>query len=82
MVSLKYLISFVVSYAKAIDIWMGVCMAFVFGVMIEFTAVNYLSRTQVSNKKTAPTPSGRKKQRLSMRTMPEFHNLLFENVIR
>lgn len=70
------------SYAKAIDIWMGVCMAFVFGVMIEFTVVNYVARTQVSNKKTAPTAGagGRKKHRLTMRSMPEFHNLLFDNV--
>ncbi|KIH44997.1 hypothetical protein ANCDUO_24967, partial [Ancylostoma duodenale] len=29
---------------KAIDVWMGACMMFVFGVMIEFTIVNYVQR--------------------------------------
>ena len=33
-----------VSYIKAIDVWMGMCLAFVFGVMIEFTIVNYWAR--------------------------------------
>ena len=36
-----------VSYIKAIDVWMGTCMAFVFGAMIEFTIVNYWSRRKV-----------------------------------
>uniref|UniRef100_A0A914EHW0 Neurotransmitter-gated ion-channel transmembrane domain-containing protein n=1 Tax=Acrobeloides nanus TaxID=290746 RepID=A0A914EHW0_9BILA len=39
-----------VSYMKAIDVWMGACMMFVFGVMIEFTIVNYAQR-QKSEKK-------------------------------
>ncbi|WKX95388.1 hypothetical protein Q1695_012101 [Nippostrongylus brasiliensis] len=32
------------SYVKAIDVWMGACMAFVFSAMIEFTVVNYCTR--------------------------------------
>jgi hypothetical protein len=38
-----------VSYAKAIDVWMGVCTSFVFSALLEFTLVNYLWR--IDNKK-------------------------------
>ncbi|KAL6736718.1 hypothetical protein Aduo_007038 [Ancylostoma duodenale] len=38
-----------VSYMKAIDVWMGACMMFVFGVMIEFTIVNYVQRQETSD---------------------------------
>uniref|UniRef100_A0A914VNE1 Uncharacterized protein n=1 Tax=Plectus sambesii TaxID=2011161 RepID=A0A914VNE1_9BILA len=31
---------------KAIDVWMGACMAFVFGVMIEFTICHF-ARNQI-----------------------------------
>eukprot|EP00058_Branchiostoma_floridae_P025277 XP_002610767.1 hypothetical protein BRAFLDRAFT_91559 [Branchiostoma floridae] len=33
-----------VSYVKAIDIWMAVCLMFVFAALIEFAAVNFASR--------------------------------------
>ena len=33
-----------VSYPKAIDIWMSMCMFFVFGALLEFAFVNVLSR--------------------------------------
>ncbi|KAK6060105.1 hypothetical protein COOONC_02244 [Cooperia oncophora] len=44
------------SYVKAIDVWMGACMAFVFSAMIEFTVVNYCTRRK-QRKTTAPTKS-------------------------
>ncbi|CAI4224613.1 unnamed protein product [Auanema sp. JU1783] len=38
------------SYVKAIDVWMGACMTFVFSAMIEFTVVNYCTRRKQKNK--------------------------------
>ena len=35
-----------VSYIKAIDVWMSVCLAFVFGALIEYSVVNVLARTK------------------------------------
>jgi hypothetical protein len=35
---------------QAIDVWMGVCTAFVFAALVEFTFVNYLWRKTAAKK--------------------------------
>ncbi|CAJ0597354.1 unnamed protein product [Cylicocyclus nassatus] len=44
-----------VSYMKAIDVWMGSCMAFVFGVMIEFTICHFAKNQELL--RCEPKPS-------------------------
>ncbi|XP_075749547.1 glycine receptor alpha 1 isoform X8 [Rhipicephalus microplus] len=41
-----------VSYTKAIDVWTGVCLTFVFGALLEFALVNYASRSDSHRQNT------------------------------
>ncbi|CDW57393.1 Neur chan memb and Neur chan LBD domain containin g protein [Trichuris trichiura] len=48
-----------VSYTKAIDVWIGICLAFIFGALLEFALVNYAGRVEFLEKE-------RKKQKVSL----------------
>lgn len=45
------------SYPKAIDIWMSMCMMFVFAALLEYAFVNAMARVDKKSDTVGATPS-------------------------
>ena len=54
-----------VSYVKAIDVWMAMCLVFVFLALLQFAYVNVLSRVQRRRESVRPQVSDRSQSKYS-----------------
>ncbi|NXB36701.1 GLRA3 protein, partial [Eulacestoma nigropectus] len=63
-----------VSYVKAIDIWMAVCLLFVFSALLEYAAVNFVSR---QHKELLRFRRKRKKSKVKVTVVALFLSSLF-----
>ncbi|XP_033112950.1 glycine receptor subunit alpha-2-like [Anneissia japonica] len=66
-----------VSYIKAIDVWMSVCLIFVISAMLEFACVSYQARKKKNVKDSKPKfKNGLKQQRFAQGMNGNVHQML------
>ncbi|NWR14545.1 GLRA3 protein, partial [Emberiza fucata] len=68
-----------VSYVKAIDIWMAVCLLFVFSALLEYAAVNFVSR---QHKELLRFRRKRKKSKVKTKFTKDTHSAIADDDTR